>query len=103
MPVAAELAIIFFVAGTATLQMDRFVQDLRQVDLDEVGNKVSLQAMSIANAHHPEVIDSRKVVMHDERILIRLLLSRYETLPRLDGMRNDWTFGFEGAIVANDL
>lgn len=42
--------------------------------------------MAIANAHHPQIINSWKVLVNDVCILICLLLTWYEALPRLNSV-----------------
>lgn len=47
--------------------------------------------MSIANAHHPQISDSWKVVVNNEGILVCFLLSRNESLSSFDSMRDHGT------------
>ena len=56
-------------------------QYLRQIDLHKVGYQVSHSSMAIAHPHHPVVFERGKVVMDYVRILVRLLMPRYESLP----------------------
>ena len=73
------------------LHVDDFIQNFWQRNFYKVGDKVTLKAMPIADAHHPQISDAWEILMNNVRILVGLLLARYEALSRLDGVCHHWT------------
>ena len=67
--------------------VDDFEEYLGQVDLDVVADEVTVQAVAISNARQPQVFDAREVLVHYVRVLVCLLLTGYEALLGLHGVR----------------
>ncbi len=55
-------------------------QNSRQVSLDEVGNEVSIDAVAIANAKHPQTVDPSQILYGDKAVLVGFGLRGDETL-----------------------
>ena len=51
---------------------------------------MALAPVAVANSHHPQMLYFCKVLIDNERILISLLLSWDEPLPRFDGVDFNW-------------
>ena len=67
-------------------------QYLRHVLLDEIGNQMSVGSMTIADSHHPQVLDTSKIIVHNKRVLIRFLLPWDKSLPGFDAVSQDGPF-----------
>ena len=85
---AVRVAILLLLLVLVVHQLQRALQlrdllgeYLRQVDLHVVADEMSLRAMAIADAKHPQILEIGKVFLNDERVLIDLLLARDPALP----------------------
>jgi hypothetical protein len=54
--------------------LNQIWKDSREVNFDEVWNKVAMEPMPIVDAHHPEVLDVSEVILNIKWILICFLL-----------------------------
>ena len=52
---------------------------------------MSVCSMTVTDTHHPKVLDSCEIIMHDKGILIRLLLARDESLSSFHSIIEDWS------------